>query len=460
MHRSCLPVFVLACLAVPAVAQWRQANPAASPGTRSGASLCYDYNSNRAILFGGNAGFSVSNQTWAYDGTTWTQLAPLASPTGTVGAELVSDPVRGVVVLYGGLNTSWIGGASADTTWEFDGTTWTQIFPVTTPGGLGNYGACYDIVRQRMVVYGGTADSFFPIAQADTWEYDGTNWIHRTPTVSPGPLERPAMCFHTGLGKTVLFGGIDPQVGGVDTTWAYDGTNWTALTVSGPRPAPRTAARMVYDSARGVCVMSGGLDPMTGAPFAETWEFDGAAWTLVPTAPTGRFMSTMAYLPTPRLVVLYGGLDPVTYADLGDTWIYGAGARTFGAGCAGSAGVPALAAVDAPRLGQNFSLQLTNLAPASPFALLTIGFSDQVSVLGALPAPLAGFGMPGCSAFTSAEAVVLVGASAGASTWTVAMPNDAGFVGLVLFYQGLSLDPAANAAGAAVSNALEGIVGR
>lgn len=460
MHHTPLRILALTLACSPLAAQWLQATPGTSPSARSGAAMGYDSTASRALLFGGSAGFSTSNETWSFDGSNWTLLAPANQPTGKTGAELVHDPVRGVSVMYGSMSTSFFGGPSVDETWEFDGTTWTEVFPTTTPGGLGNYGACFDSVRTRTVIYGGSANSFFPIAESGTWEWNGTNWALITTAASPGPLERPAMCFHQGIGKAVLFGGIDPQIGGVDTTWLYDGTNWTAATISGQKPAPRTGARMAYDSVRGVCVLTGGLDPMTGNPILDTWEFDGAGWTQLPTATTGRYGTTMAFLPAIRKCMQFGGLDPATFNDLGDTWLFGANSRVFGNGCAGSNGVPALAAVDAPRLGQNFVLQASNLRVASAFAFLVVGFSDQTSALGALPLSLTSFGMPGCSLLVSGDASTLVPTTAGAATITSLLPNDVGLVGVNLFHQVASIDPSANAGGFAVSNAHHGVVGR
>lgn len=450
----------LAILTSSLAAQWNQASPATSPSARSGHGICFDSTAGRALLFGGTAGFSTSNQTWSFDGTNWAQLSPTTSPSGKAGMELVHDPIRGVTVMYGGTSSSPFGGPSVDQTWEFDGTTWTQVFPVTTPGGLGNYGATFDLVRQRLVIYGGTASTFFPIAEGNTWEFDGTNWAQITTTGSPGPLERPAMCFHIGLGKTVLFGGIDPQIGGTDNTWLYDGSSWTIAPVTGAKPSARTGAEMVYDNVRGVCVLSGGMDPMTGTPIVDSWEFDGTAWQQVPSVTTGRYGHSMAFLPAQRQVLQFGGYNPLNFSDLGDTWLYGAMSRTFGSGCAGSNGVPSLSATDAPRLGAAYALTVNNLVPASAFAFMAIGLSDQTGPFGALPFSLAGFGMPGCSALVSGESLLLIPASAGSATLSTTLPNNVAFMGLSLFHQALSIDAAANAAGFTVSNAHAGVVGR
>ncbi|MFO1077575.1 MAG: hypothetical protein U1E73_07600 [Planctomycetota bacterium] len=452
-----ISVLTAAALSTTLAAQWAQVTPATAPTARSGAGMCYD--GSRLVMFGGSTGFSASNQTWTYDGTTWQQLAPTNSPTGKQGMELIHDPIRGVIVMYGSLNTSIFGGASVDQTWEFDGTTWTQAFPTTTPGGLGIYCGAYDLGRQKVVIYGGEADNFFPIASADTWEYDGTNWTLVTTVGSPGPIERGSMCYFPPLGKIVMFGGIDPQIGGNNTTWTYDGTTWAALAISGPSPAARFGAGLAYDPVRNVLVLAGGGDPMTGSGFTDTWEFNGTSWTQQPTSTAGQAAAAMAFHTGVRKVVRFGGMNPMTGAQNANTLHYGASSRAFGTGCPGSNGTPALAAADAPRLGGSQTLTLTNLNTSAAFAVMVIGLSNTTSAFGALPLPLAAYGMPGCTAYVSTEGTTLIGASAGTAQFVSNLPNNLAFLGLPLYHQCLSLDAAANAGGLTTSNALASIVG-
>lgn len=443
-----------ACLLVTAAAtaQWQLAAPSAAPSARGDAGMAFHPPSGNVLLFGGSTGFVASNQTWSFDGTNWSQLQPLASPPAAAGMELVHDALRGVVVMYGGVNTSPFGGASVDQTWEFDGATWTQRSTVVTPGGLGHYGACFDLLRARLVLYGGTPDTFFPIAANGTWEYDGTNWAQVATTASPGPLERPAMCYHLGIGRTVLFGGIDPQTGGVDTTWLYDGTTWTAAPIVGSRPAARTGAAMVYDSDRQVCVLTGGLDPNTGNPLLDTWEFDGVAWRPVPTAPSARFAAGLAYQESTRRVVLFGGAHPLNGSLLGDTWDCSR-SLPLGTGCTGSFGVPTLAAVAGPRLGQSHQQTLGNLDPVLPLAVLVLSLTP-------LPATsLAAIGMSGCNAYMTPDVLLTVAATAGTATVGLAIPNTPSLVGVSLLSQGIGFD-AVNAAGLVTSNGLDGRIGR
>ena len=455
-HRTTSSLSVL-LLAATAAAQWQQATPIASPAGRSAAGMTWNPTTSALLMFGGDTGAfpnGASNETWSYDGSTWTLLTPTASPNPVVGVELVHDPVRGVFVFYGSLSTSFFGGPSIDQTWEYDGTTWTQITTVNSPGGLGLYGMCFDSARNRTVLYGGQPNSFFPIAANGTWEYNGTDWTQVTTVGSPGPLERPAMCFHQGLGRTVLFGGIDPQTGGVDTTWLYDGTNWTAAVVTGPKPAVRTGAKLAYDSNRGVCVLTGGVDPTNGNQIVDSWEFDGSAWTQVASTTPGRRDGMLAYDPSRRRVVQFGGLGGTGgFTTLGDTWEYSM-ARVIGTGCAGGGGVPELRAASGPRLGQNYVQDLTNLNPTIGVAVVVLSLTETPAL------PLAGIGMPGCFAYVTPDVLLTVLATSGIANLPIAIPTTATLNGLSLFGQGIGLDPTINQAGLVSSNALEGRIGQ
>lgn len=130
----------------------------------------------------------------------------------------------------------------------------------------------------------------------------------------------------------------------------------------------------------------------------------------------------------------FGLIDNLRVGDL-------ATATTFGAGCAGSAGVPALAATSAPEIGATLMLDATNLDAASPFALLAIGFSNTVSPLGPLPASLQPLGLgAGCDLLVSANQLLLIGASGGTGTFSLAIPQNLQFVGTDLYFQAGSLD--------------------
>lgn len=450
--------------AATATAQWAQITPTASPAARGQHGMAYDPVADNVVIFGGDTFSgpfgSTTDETWGYDGTTWTQLA--SGGAAAKGIDMVYDVNAGVFFTYGSLNLTPFGGSSVDRTWEYNpvANTWTERFPVTTPGGLGLYAMCYDVVRGRTVLYGGTPSNggaIFPDSDK-TWEWDGTNWTDVTTTGNPPPLQRPAMCYHAGAGTTVLFGGIDTFSGGTDTTWLYDGatSTWTAAGVTGTKPSSRRGPSMAYDSSRAICVMTGGQDNTTNQDLDETWEFDLAnlTWTQVTSSYTdARIDSAMAFVPSRRQTVMFGGISFQTFSAFDDTWEYGAKSMTFGTGCAGSNGTPALDASDAPRFGQNYTLNATNLNSTVNIALFAL------SVMPIAPVALDGIGMTGCTGYAAPELLSSVTGAAGAASLTIAMPTSTSFIGVTLDSQALSLDPNINPLWLAASNGHQGVLG-
>lgn len=75
------------------------------------------------------------------------------------------------------------------------------------------------------------------------------------------------------------------------------------------------------------------------------------------------------------------------------------------------------------------------------------------------PTSLGSFGMPGCFQEVSADAAVFLSGLNGQARFELAIPNMPGLVGLHFYNQAVVLDPAANALGAVMSDAAEGVIG-
>lgn len=137
----------------------------------------------------------------------------------------------------------------------------------------------------------------------------------------------------------------------------------------------------------------------------------------------------------------------------------------FGAGCAGTAGVPSLAAAagSLPQLGNTFTLALASLPPATPLALVVFGGSNSVNAngLGTYPLPidLGVLGMPGCLQLVSADLLLLVPAASGQAQWQLPIANAPGLLGLTFHVQALVLDAGVNAFGATMTNGGTGRIG-
>jgi hypothetical protein len=114
--------------------RWIQDYPAHSPHGRSFHAMVYDTNHSRTILFGGKSGTLTTasveyNDTWTFDGNDWTQINTPNAPQARIYAGAAFNPIRDRMIIFGGTNISSDGKTTTNLTdtWEFDGTTWTQL---------------------------------------------------------------------------------------------------------------------------------------------------------------------------------------------------------------------------------------------------------------------------------------------------------------------------------------------
>lgn len=137
-----------------------------------------------------------------------------------------------------------------------------------------------------------------------------------------------------------------------------------------------------------------------------------------------------------------------------------ASAPSYGQGCAGQAGIPALAASAPPSIGSpNLSLDASNLLPGNA-ALLLLGTSNTASLLGPLPIDLTVFGMPSCFLWTSGDSALLALAGAtGTASFPLPLPNNFSLLSARAYFQVFGSDAAANRAGFIGSNGLAVQVG-
>jgi hypothetical protein len=229
-------------------------------------------------------------------------------PSGRTGARMVFDQARGVAVLYGGIN----GSEGFEDTWTWDGASWT-LAATTGPAPRALFGMCYDSIRNVTLLYGDPEDN-------RTWKWDGTAWSAAAPAAS-GPVPTradAAMAFDSGRGVAVLFGGLFGHAGLAGDTWEWDGASWTQRATTGP--APRYRAEMAYDESRHVCVLFGG-NRLFALSTNDTWEWDGSVWVqrFPADAPRPQWGHRMTYDPHRRRVLLFDG---IATGPLATTWEY------------------------------------------------------------------------------------------------------------------------------------------
>jgi hypothetical protein len=241
---------------------WKRQTPAASPSARSGAAMAYDAASGQLILFGGNTG-AESNETWTWTGTNWLQLHPAASPSPASDVAMAYDPAMGEILMFGGYLGS--SNPASNQTLAWNGTTWAKLAPGTVPPARNGAAMAYDAATKQLVMYGGANSSG---TLSDTWVWNGSNWILRTSTSTPGPLSYASLTYDPVTRQLLLVAGL-PDVGQVTgAVWSWNGTSWTRLT-----PPTALDARYLhaadFDPANHELVVFGGI--LSGRLLGDTW---------------------------------------------------------------------------------------------------------------------------------------------------------------------------------------------
>ena len=103
--------------------------------------MAYDSVRDRVVLFGGRDRQNyILWDTWEWDGNDWILRYPSRRPPARSEHAMAYDPVNRRTVLFGGSNSprydSDTPGELLDDTWVWDGTSWTQLFPETSPPPL------------------------------------------------------------------------------------------------------------------------------------------------------------------------------------------------------------------------------------------------------------------------------------------------------------------------------------
>ena len=293
---------------------WTQLSPASSPPGRDNAAMAYDALQSQAVLFGGSASSGDLNDTWVWDGTTWTQKTPANSPPARTGAAMVFDAAHKQVVLFGGYGTD-----DLNDTWVWDGTNWTEKTPPNSPQARYSPGMVYDAAHSQVILFGGYSDGSGG-AMGDTWVWDGTTWNQKTPQSSPTARSDLALVYDSAHSVVVLFRGGNEDTGVYFAdTWTWDGANWTQQP-SQLSPTARTDLAMAYNAAAREAVMFGGWD-VNGNNLGDTWVWNGSNWSQVQTSPVPRGVAAIAYDSAHSQVVMFGGTDLVFF--YGDTWVWG-----------------------------------------------------------------------------------------------------------------------------------------
>ncbi|MGH9057409.1 MAG: kelch repeat-containing protein, partial [Acidimicrobiales bacterium] len=199
----------------PEQTSWSAVSPPVSPPALAYASAAYDSDNNTVVVFGGQEpGGALSNDTWVWNGSTWTdspgsrQFSP---PPARQMASMAFDPKLHQLILFGGQGA---GGQLLGGTWAWNGLSWVaeggqRVNPSPSPreGAAIAYDGAGDLV-----LFGGTGvaqpTSQAPTSLGTTTTDAGTT----TSTTAPGDQNEPG----AGSGQKVALG----------DTWLWTDSGW------------------------------------------------------------------------------------------------------------------------------------------------------------------------------------------------------------------------------------------
>ena len=196
---------------------------------------------------------SSDGATWQRDGTGhWARKATMGFPTST--GPIVFDPATSKV-----MTLALAANAGADT-YEWDGTSWSEMVGVHAQGPSGNsLELVNDDGRKRVIA----------ITDIATWEWSGTAWSGAVDT----PFTSSAALFDSSQNRVVGFDS-GPTSGGPPAQWTWSGTAWSRLGEtlgSFTLQNYNTAPTFGFDKAIGRAVAGDGTALVT-------WELNGLVW--------------------------------------------------------------------------------------------------------------------------------------------------------------------------------------
>ena len=216
--------------------------PALAPSGRVNAQLVYDDATNALLLFSGQdyTGAVPLIDTWTWNGSTWTRLHPVHSPGPRTSAAIAYDPTTQQVVLFGGMSLANIGGTPfLGDTWTWNGSDWTQQHPANSPSTRMLASLAYDAASGQLVLFGGKHTPGMVPGLNDTWIWTGSNWVQQHPATVPHTRAQASLAYDGATKNLVLYGGSD--LSQLNDTWVWTGSNWVQ---QHPKTVPALSATL------------------------------------------------------------------------------------------------------------------------------------------------------------------------------------------------------------------------
>ncbi len=264
-----------------AYGQWTPVSATDAPGACSYPATAWDSDRKVMVLV------CADSTTYEFDGTAWKKFTAAKDwPSTSVQAALAYDANLKKTILYGGYNGNYI-----DETWTWDGAKWTEV-----KGKDAHFRALpamfYDPASKKVVLYGGigrTSREGTVIRFADTWTFNGTDWVESTSANSPPARYGAAVAYNPADNRIHMFGGSNENVEFVAEHWVWDGAKWAQLQPDRV-PSARQNARLAWDPTLQQFILFGGY---AGYYLADLWVFENNAWRPVEQASGRRRVVTL-----------------------------------------------------------------------------------------------------------------------------------------------------------------------
>lgn len=196
-------------------------------------------------------------------------------------------------------------------------------------------GAVYDSQIKKTIIFGGHTDSPRLDSQIlnDMWRYDSPSnlWMEIKPNKRPSARTGHAMVYDSFNRKSILFGGLNENLGLENDTWVYNSrtNHWTEVIPDSISPDRRQGHAMCYEPKFRLVILFGGYTG-NGSYFNDTWvyNYNINRWFNINTSssPYGRYGAKIIYDQLNQRVILFGGRGA---SILNDLWAYYHGNNTW-----------------------------------------------------------------------------------------------------------------------------------
>jgi N-acetylneuraminic acid mutarotase len=297
------------------------------PSPRTAARMAYDEKNRVGVMFGGRGpreratGVIHGNtETWIWTGAQWSQRHPDNHPAGRSAHMMVYDSKRERIVLFGGRAESDDprGFESfLNDTWVWENGNWSQLAPAQSPPARQVAGMVYDKDRDRIVLYGGNAygaDGKTPVILSDTWEFDGDNWVKVGNESTK--VGKPILAYDPGRKQLLLVGVKEGTLDRLMYVYEPATSTWAPLTPT-VLPTCVNEGHMIFQEHTGAIRFVGGVC-VTGTPDAEeVYDWNGTNWVkkTLDAAWSRGFGQASTYDSTFERIVLFGGSTLFSSAD-------------------------------------------------------------------------------------------------------------------------------------------------